>query len=220
VRIREDWPPGLLHSVVGIDLVGLSEAAAQRRLRDEIAAAVRGRVKPSSVPPFPPALRAAPTEPRFPGALAKVFSVPGRNPHFTGRAAQLGAIRTGLAAADNPDTPLRTSKPWIRGVVEALAAVAALTTVILGVVDAVGWLRSPQRQCATVTAKPFSPVYLEIGQPPLKQKRYGEQVELYPALEPVNTPQGTYRAVRLRQGMDTYGWMLDSHLTDATCNPK
>ncbi|MDQ3765454.1 MAG: toll/interleukin-1 receptor domain-containing protein [Actinomycetota bacterium] len=34
VRIRGDWPAGLLTAVVGIDLVGLSEADARRRLRE------------------------------------------------------------------------------------------------------------------------------------------------------------------------------------------
>ena len=55
--MRGERPPGLLTGVVGIDLVGLSEAAARRRLRDEIAAAVRGRAKPGSPPPFPPTPR-------------------------------------------------------------------------------------------------------------------------------------------------------------------
>ncbi len=60
VRVRGDWPAGLLAGVVGIDLVALSEAAARRRLRNEIAAAVRGRSKPGSPPPFPLTLRAVP----------------------------------------------------------------------------------------------------------------------------------------------------------------
>jgi len=97
VRVRgDDRPAGLLTGVVGIDLVSLSEAAARRRLRDAIATAVRGRARPGSPPPFP--LRVVPAEPRFPGALPEVFTVPGRNPHFTGRAAELGTIRTHLGA--------------------------------------------------------------------------------------------------------------------------
>jgi tetratricopeptide (TPR) repeat protein len=98
VRVRGERPPGLLAGVVGIDLVGLSEAPARQRLRDEIAAAVRGRAKPGSSPPFTPTLRAIPTEPRFPGALPEVFTAPGRNPHFTGRSAELDTICTGLGA--------------------------------------------------------------------------------------------------------------------------
>jgi hypothetical protein len=98
VQVRGDRPPGLLAGVVGIDLVGLSEAAARLRLRDEIAAAVRGRAKPDSPPPFPLTLRAVPAEPRFPGALPEVFTVPGRNPNFTGRADDLDTIRVGLGA--------------------------------------------------------------------------------------------------------------------------
>lgn len=95
VRIRGERPAGLLRGVVGIDLVGLPEAVARRRLRDEIAAAVQGRAKPSSRPPFP---RAVLAEPRFPGAIPEVFTVPGRNPHFTGRASELDAILRRLSA--------------------------------------------------------------------------------------------------------------------------
>ena len=98
MRVRGDWPSGLLAGVVSIDLVGLSEAVARQRLRDEVAAAVRGRARPGSPPPFPPVLRAVPVEPRFPGALPEVFTVPGRNPNFTGRAAELDTIRTCLGA--------------------------------------------------------------------------------------------------------------------------
>jgi tetratricopeptide (TPR) repeat protein len=97
VRVRGDRSVGLLAGVVDIDLVGLSEGVAQRRLREDIAAAMRGRAKPGSPPAFP--RRAVPAEPRFPGALPEVFTVPGRNPHFTGRAAELEAIRTSLSAA-------------------------------------------------------------------------------------------------------------------------
>jgi hypothetical protein len=96
VRVRGQRPQGLLAGVVGIDLVGLSEAVARRRLRDEIVATVRGRGKPGSPPPFP--VRAMSTEPRFPGGLPEVFIVPGRNPHFTGRTGELNTIRAGLSA--------------------------------------------------------------------------------------------------------------------------
>ena len=98
VRVRGDRPTGLLTGVVGIDLVGLPEAAARRRLREDIAAAVRGRAKPGSSPPFPAAARAVPAEPRFPGALPEVFTVPNRNPHFTGRATELDTIHASLGA--------------------------------------------------------------------------------------------------------------------------
>ncbi|MDQ3274477.1 MAG: FxSxx-COOH system tetratricopeptide repeat protein, partial [Actinomycetota bacterium] len=98
VRVRGDRPAGLLTGVVGIDLVGLPEAAARRRLREDIAAAVQGRAKPDSSPPYPAAARAVPAEPRFPGALPEVFTVPNRSPHFTGRATELDTIHASLGA--------------------------------------------------------------------------------------------------------------------------
>jgi tetratricopeptide (TPR) repeat protein len=98
VQVRGGRPPGLLRGLVHIDLEGLSEAATRRRLRHEIAAAVRGRAKPDSPPPFPLTLRAMPAEPRFPGALPEVFTVPSRNTNFTGRADDLNAIHAGLEA--------------------------------------------------------------------------------------------------------------------------
>ncbi len=62
VRVREVTPPGLLASLVYIDLVGLNEAAARERLLRDIAP---GRRKPTKKPKFPggPA-------PHFPGAAA------------------------------------------------------------------------------------------------------------------------------------------------------
>ncbi len=124
VRVRGDWPTGLLAGVVAIDLVGLSEAAARRRLRDDVRAAVRGRAKPDSPPPYPLALRAIPAEPRFPGALLKTAEferlekqdpvetdpwhhkaspvprqLPAHSPHFVGRAAELHQLNALLDSA-------------------------------------------------------------------------------------------------------------------------
>ncbi|MGH3900008.1 MAG: TIR domain-containing protein [Pseudonocardiaceae bacterium] len=113
VRVRGERPSGLLAGVVDIDLVGVSEAAARRLLRDGIAAAVQGPVKPGSPPPFPLALRAVPTQPRFPDVRvlqppavfwdAQEISLPGRDAPLVGRDDELGRLRTALApATDSP----------------------------------------------------------------------------------------------------------------------
>jgi hypothetical protein len=49
-RVRECERPGLLAGIVGVDLFGVDEPTARRRLRRMVA---EGRGKPSSAPPFP-----------------------------------------------------------------------------------------------------------------------------------------------------------------------
>ena len=90
VRVAPCEPEGLLGPVVYVDLVGLDEEAARALLRDELAAAVRGRRLLPAGTPFPDGGRAAVVadlrRPRFPAALPPVWNVPyRRNPAFTGR---------------------------------------------------------------------------------------------------------------------------------------
>jgi len=98
VRVRDCDRPGLLAGVVGVDVFGIAEAEAKARLRRMIAGALAGRAKPAVAPGFPGAGRAMPHEPRFPGALPRIFKVPARNPNFTGRGPDLEQMARDLAA--------------------------------------------------------------------------------------------------------------------------
>jgi hypothetical protein len=104
VRVEPCEPEGLLGPMVYIDLVGLDEASARTRLREELAAAVRGERQLSAPKSFPGSrpTAAAPDvqRPRFPTALPPVWNLPfRRNPTFTGREQTLAALAEQLGRA-------------------------------------------------------------------------------------------------------------------------
>ena len=66
VRVAKCERPGLLSSVVRVDVFGVSEDEARERIRRMVANAMAGRAKPT-VPPRFPGTGAAAVEPRFPG---------------------------------------------------------------------------------------------------------------------------------------------------------
>ena len=85
VRIEDCQPPGLLGSIIYVDLVKLDEATARERL---LAGLPKGRRKPSTGPQFPgidARLATSAAKPEFPGALPRYWNVPMRNRLFTGR---------------------------------------------------------------------------------------------------------------------------------------
>jgi cellulose biosynthesis protein BcsQ len=97
VRVAPVERPGLLGSVAAVDLFGLSEEVAKRRLGEMARNVIAGRAKPMFAPQYPgPASRLVPVEPRFPGALPTIWKVPKRNPNFIGRDDDLRRLRNGL----------------------------------------------------------------------------------------------------------------------------
>jgi hypothetical protein len=109
VRIEECIPLGLLGLITYIDLVGLNEAAARKKLIEGVQL---GRNKPATPPLFPgnisEAQRSMPRQPHFPGTYPLVWNIPyQRNSFFTGRVDVLAQLHKALAT----DKPAALTQP-------------------------------------------------------------------------------------------------------------
>jgi hypothetical protein len=74
VRVEKCDRPGLLAGVIGVDLFGITEAAAETRLQDMVSAAISGRSKPVRKPSFPGMNRAMRSAIRFPGTYQQAYA--------------------------------------------------------------------------------------------------------------------------------------------------
>jgi hypothetical protein len=94
VCVEDCERPGLLHTIVSIDLFGLTADDAQRRLLEQIRGAIDGRVKPTTPPGFPVPPRQAPPvgPPDFPAQASLALA--------------RGTIETPPSASGNRDTRL------------------------------------------------------------------------------------------------------------------
>jgi tetratricopeptide (TPR) repeat protein len=102
LRIAPCELPTLLRPLIRVDLFGVSEDEALRRLL----AAARGPARPDGAPEFPPSQAdghrnrpaSAGSAPRIPGSLPRIWNVQPRNPAFVGRDTELAELRNQLLA--------------------------------------------------------------------------------------------------------------------------
>lgn len=90
IRVREVETPGILNSLVYIDLVGADEVNARERLLEAVS---RGRKLSPAKPPTPAPIGKAQ---RYPGSLPKIWNVPQRFHDFIGREDILVKLRKAL----------------------------------------------------------------------------------------------------------------------------
>jgi hypothetical protein len=90
--------PAALRPLIYVELVGLPEAEARRRLLG----AVDGPRRPTDPVAFPGQPRPVP----FPGGLPEIWNVPARNPFFTGRQGLLADLKERVHTASAPAVTL------------------------------------------------------------------------------------------------------------------
>lgn len=123
VRIDSVTPAGLLAPLIYIDLAGLPEEQAKDKLFADIQATMSSEPqRPATAPHFPGGVGTTPSaataEPRFPGVLPGVWSVPfQRNRNFTGES-NISATIQNKIGEDN----LSTSKKRITHKLESVSS--------------------------------------------------------------------------------------------------
>jgi tetratricopeptide (TPR) repeat protein len=101
VRVEDCDPPGLLSTLVYVDLVGVDEATARERL---LAGLRRGERpgRPATAPMFPGLVASEPAglrpAPEFPGPGPAISNLAPRNHNFTGRTQLLAKLAASLTA--------------------------------------------------------------------------------------------------------------------------
>ncbi|MDG4577236.1 MAG: FxSxx-COOH system tetratricopeptide repeat protein [Defluviicoccus sp.] len=142
VRIEACTPPGLLGRLAYTDLFGLEKEVAKERM---LAAVILKRAKPTTEPPFPPgrAVAATKPEPRFPGALPAIWNLTHRNPNFTGRVAQLDALRAHLTGGSTAAVTQAASISGLGGIGKSQLAIEYAYR-YRGDYDLAWWLRAEE----------------------------------------------------------------------------
>jgi tetratricopeptide (TPR) repeat protein len=137
VMVRKCDPPGLLKTIVYIDLIGLDEEEAKKRLLEGIRGA---RGKPDSAPEFPGrATRSVKSKPRFPGEWPVVSTIPyPRNPNFVGRETVLRELRS---AFETGETKQRVQALHGLGGIGKTQLAAEYSFLYVKEYYVVGWLR-------------------------------------------------------------------------------
>jgi hypothetical protein len=120
VRVQRCSPPGLLATIIWIDLVDLAEDKAQEVLLQGLQA----RGKPQKKPLLPSGDRVTTGKAEFPGEAGKPWTVPyERNPHFTGRDMVLQQLRTNLVQGSATALTQPQAISGLGGVVKTQTAV-------------------------------------------------------------------------------------------------
>ena len=122
IRIADVERKGLFAPIASLDLFGLEKEVAKERL---LAAVTLKRAKPTTEPAFPPgrAVAAAKPEPPFPGALPAIWNLTHRNPNFTGRVAQLEALRAHLTGGSTAAVTQAASISGLGGIGKSQLAI-------------------------------------------------------------------------------------------------